>query len=153
MVKNFMPFSTDWKLNNNEPVYEQIVGQVKMQIAGGGLRSGDVLPSRREMELTLGYSKGARCLLLDEPFLGTDVFSRRDYLKIMAADLREEETVILSTHLSDEIENFIDRAVILNGGTRKAAADMDKLRKQNQTLEQLLKQTCGYDPAHIQRYL
>ena len=36
---------------------------------------------RAKLETAIGFSKGAELLLLDEPFLGKDIFSRSDFLK------------------------------------------------------------------------
>lgn len=51
-----MPFSTTWHLNDKEPVYAQIVRQVKVQMATGRLQSGESLPSRRELAVLLGIN-------------------------------------------------------------------------------------------------
>lgn len=34
---------------------------------------------KAKLEISIGFSKGCRYLLLDEPFLGNDVFTRRDF--------------------------------------------------------------------------
>ena len=36
---------------------------------------------KAKLEISIGFSKGCRYLLLDEPFLGNDVFTRRDFLR------------------------------------------------------------------------
>ena len=41
---------------------------------------------KAKLEISIGFSKGCRYLLLDEPFLGNDVFTRRDFF---AADGRQ----------------------------------------------------------------
>jgi len=41
---------------NNEPIYEQIVSQVKSQILNGTLKEGEALPSMRSLALSLHIS-------------------------------------------------------------------------------------------------
>jgi ABC-2 type transport system ATP-binding protein len=100
---------------------------------------------RAKAELSAGVSLGADYMLMDEPFSGKDVFTRRDFLKIMAGSLRENETILLSTHFIEEVEHFIDRALVLHDGKLAADADMDELHNGGGTLLGLLRDTIGYD--------
>ena len=63
------------KPEGNEPVYIQLVRQVKARIASGRLRPGDALPSRRELAVTLEINPNtvqkAYKLLEDEGLLST----------------------------------------------------------------------------------
>jgi ABC-2 type transport system ATP-binding protein len=100
---------------------------------------------RAKAELAAGVSLGADYILMDEPFSGKDVFTRRDFLKIMAGSLRENETILLSTHLIEEVEYFIDRALVLHEGRLAADMDMDELHQNGGTLLGLLRDATGYD--------
>ncbi len=42
--------------DNPEPIYQQIVQQVRQQVAGGALKAGDELPSVRELAESLGVN-------------------------------------------------------------------------------------------------
>ena len=88
--------------------------------------------------------------LMDEPFLGKDVFTRKDFIKLMSAVLHGQETILITTHYLDDIEHFLDRAIVLHQG--KIADDfmMEELQQQGQTLVDRMAKTCGWDP---QRYL
>lgn len=46
----------DFKFNDNEPIYMQIIDLIKKNIAKGRLKSGDKLPSVREMSSSLGVN-------------------------------------------------------------------------------------------------
>lgn len=46
----------DFKFNDNEPIYMQIIELIKKNIAKGKLKSGDKLPSVREMSSSLGVN-------------------------------------------------------------------------------------------------
>lgn len=41
----------DWKFNNDSPIYQQIMEQIKAMIATGILKAGDKLPSVRELAI------------------------------------------------------------------------------------------------------
>lgn len=52
-----MPISfNDLKLNNREPVYQQIIKHFKRNILLGNLSDGEEIPSRRVLAVTLGIN-------------------------------------------------------------------------------------------------
>lgn len=102
-------------------------------------------------ELAAGLCRGVAYILMDEPFSGKDVFTRRDFLGIMAGSLREDETLLLSTHLVSEVEQFLDRVLVLHEGELKADVEMDALRESGETLLTLLAEKTGYDETRAAR--
>ena len=108
---------------------------------------------KAKFEIALGFSKGTKYYLLDEPFLGKDVFARHDFLKLLSATLTGNETILISTHNIDEIEQFLDRAVIFNKGSKKEDIMLDDLREKGKTLLSVMEKACGYDRTRINDYL
>ncbi|MDD2477161.1 MAG: ABC transporter ATP-binding protein [Dysgonamonadaceae bacterium] len=107
---------------------------------------------KAKLEIALGFSKGAKYLLLDEPFLGNDIFTRRDFLKLMCDSLVKDETIIIATHLIDEIEHFIDRAIFIQRGRIKEDVLMDELNENGQTIESKMKEIYGYNEDRFKRF-
>ena len=100
---------------------------------------------RAKLEIAAGMAKRAKYLLMDEPFLGKDIFTRRDFLKLMAGSLRGEETILIASHYVEELEPFIDRAIILHQSQLAADVMIDDLREQGETLTALLQHATEYD--------
>ena len=71
---------------------------------------------KNQFEVILALSQGADYILMDEPFAGNDVFNREDFYKVLLGLLTERETVLLSTHLIEEVSGFIGRAVLIRDG-------------------------------------
>ena len=92
---------------------------------------------RAKLEMTIGFSKGAKIILLDEPFLGTDIVTKSDFLK-SAAMLLDGETLIIATHDIDEVANFIDRAVIIEHGRLVADRSVDSIRADGMSVAELV---------------
>ncbi|MDO5111071.1 MAG: ABC transporter ATP-binding protein [Clostridia bacterium] len=105
---------------------------------------------RAKAELAAGFSRGADYILMDEPFNGKDVFTRQDFLRIIAGML-DGETILISTHLVSEVESFIDRVLILHKGELVADESMDALR-QRTTLLDLLREKIGYDENRVMAF-
>lgn len=108
---------------------------------------------KAKLEVALGFSKGAKYIFLDEPFLGNDIFTRRNFLKLMCDSLIEDETIIIATHLINEIENFIDRAVLLENGHIIEDVFINDLQERHQTLENLMKEAFSYDEERFKEVL
>ena len=69
---------------------------------------------KNQFEVILAVSQGADYILMDEPFAGNDVFNREDFYKVLLGILEPNETILLSTHLLEEVEPFISRAVLMH---------------------------------------
>ncbi|MGI5894120.1 MAG: ATP-binding cassette domain-containing protein [Candidatus Merdivicinus sp.] len=108
---------------------------------------------KTRVELAAGFSKGAKYLLLDEPFSGKDVFSRKDFLKLLTAGLRCGETLLISTHDVEEMENIFDRVLLLRYGGVHADLLAEEWQEDGRSLSDLYADTMGYDDKRYQKYL
>ena len=102
---------------------------------------------RAKAEVAAGLAKRTKYIIMDEPFMGKDIFTRQDFMRTLSGGLTGEETILITTHQIDEIENFIDRALLLHEGKITADVTMDELREQGKTLAGLMKEICGYEEA------
>jgi ABC-2 type transport system ATP-binding protein len=93
--------------------------------AAGSLSTGQ----KNQFEVLLALSQGADYILMDEPFAGNDVFNREDFYKVLLGILEPHETVLLSTHLIEEVEHFVGRAVLLRQGEIVGDKTLDELEE------------------------
>lgn len=108
---------------------------------------------QNQFEVILALSQGADYILMDEPFSGNDVFNREDFYKVLLGILEPNETILLSTHLLEEVEKFIERAVLIHQGTLAADKTMDELEEENKTLMMFVKETYHYRQDRVSRAL
>ena len=99
---------------------------------------------KNQFEVILAISQGADYILMDEPFAGNDVFNREDFYKVLLGILEPHETILLSTHLLEEVEPIISRAVLMHKGTILADVTLDELEESGQNLMQFVKQQYHY---------
>lgn len=80
-------------------------------------------------------------LILDEPTSGLDPNQLSD-IRELIRNLGKNRTVIISTHIMQEVEAICDDVIIINKGVLVANSSIDELKKahQNKTLEQIFKQ-------------
>lgn len=108
---------------------------------------------KAKAEVAAGMAKRTQIIVMDEPFIGKDMFTRQDFMQALAGALTGEETIFITTHEIDEIENFIDRAWILQDGGIAADVAMDALRSEGKSLSGLMKEITGYREGGFARLL
>ena len=98
------------------------------------------LPRRRKVKklsrgmtsalgVVVGLASRAPLTLFDEPYLGLDAVSRQLFYDRLLADYAEHpRTVVLSTHLIDEVADLVDRVVVVDGGRIVVDDDAEGLR-------------------------
>ena len=79
-------------------------------------------------KLSLGYqhrfmlsyllSLGTGLILLDEPLNGMDMPSRNIFRKLLMRHLRDDQTIVISTHIMNDVENIVsDIIIVRNDGS------------------------------------
>lgn len=108
---------------------------------------------KNQFEVILALCQGARYILMDEPFAGNDVFNREDFYKVLLGILEPEETVILSTHLIEEVSGFVGRAVLIRQGQLVGDANVMELEEQGMSLMDYIKKTYHYQEDRVSKAL
>ena len=108
---------------------------------------------KNQFEVILAVSQGADYIFMDEPFAGNDVFNREDFYKVLLGILGDNETIILSTHLMEEVEPFISRAVLLHQGKIIGDTTTEELQEQNLGLMDYVKATYNYRADRVAKAL
>ncbi len=71
---------------------------------------------KKKFLIAFAISTRCRLLVLDEPTNGLDIPSKVLFRKILAGSLNENQLVIISTHQVKDVENLIDKILILDNG-------------------------------------
>lgn len=108
---------------------------------------------KNQFEVILALSQGADYILMDEPFAGNDVFNREDFYKVLSGILEDKETVLLSTHLIEEVSDFVGRAILISDGKIIGDRYVDDLIEENKTLMSFIKETYNYEGDRVSKAL
>ena len=108
---------------------------------------------QNQFEVVLALSQGADYILMDEPFAGNDVFNREVFYKVLLGLLTENETVLLSTHLLEEVQGFIGRALLLHEGRLIGDVDLSEAEDRGEDLMTIVRRAYGYRADRIRTAL
>ena len=108
---------------------------------------------KNQFEVILALSQGADYILMDEPFAGNDIFNREDFYKLLAGILEPSETVLLSTHLIEEISGFVGRAVMLHRGKLIDDVQVSELEERGISLIDHVKEAYDYRGDRVSKAL
>lgn len=108
---------------------------------------------KNQFEVILAVSQGADYILMDEPFAGNDVFNREDFYKVLLGILEPNETILLSTHLLEEVEPIISRAVLMHRGQIIGDTTTEELEERGMSLMQYVKHSYNYRSDRVGKAL
>ena len=108
---------------------------------------------RNQFEVILALCQGSDYILMDEPFTGNDIFNREDFYKVLLGILEPNETVLISTHLIEEVSDFVGRAILLREGRIVGDVTASALEDSGKTLIGYIKETYNYRSDRVSRAL
>ncbi|MNI02177.1 Energy-coupling factor transporter ATP-binding protein EcfA2 [compost metagenome] len=83
---------------------------------------------RRKFEIAAALACRPKLLLLDEPSSGLDPFAWKHMIEVLRSCLEEEEiTIVLSTHIVDEVKRLADYIALVHQGEVKGMVEKDAL--------------------------
>ncbi|UOX91146.1 ABC transporter ATP-binding protein [Amycolatopsis sp. FBCC-B4732] len=104
----------------------------------------------------IGLASRAPLTLFDEPYLGLDAVARQLFYDRLLADYAAHpRTIVLSTHLIDEVSDLIEHVVLLDGGRVLIDADAESLRGEAVAVtgpaDAVERFAAGYEELHRER--
>lgn len=81
---------------------------------------------RTKMQLALALAHGPRLLVLDEPAAGLDPAAREELYDMLSDFIGDgERSVLISTHITDDLDRFADYILFLHEGKVVFFSDKD----------------------------
>ncbi len=100
----FYPDFSEEKFNENLKAFGQTGNEPMVSHSLGNLK---------KAQLSYVLAMGVKVLLLDEPTNALDIEGRETLRKLIAKNICENQTIIVSTHTVSDLENLFDGAMIM----------------------------------------
>lgn len=97
--------------------------------------------TKEKVQLILVMSRKARLYILDEPIGGVDPAARDYILNTIIKNYSEDSSVIIATHLIQEVENICDDIIFLGYGEVMLQGNVDDIRaEKGQSIDSLFRE-------------
>ncbi|MDO6435378.1 ATP-binding cassette domain-containing protein [Flavitalea sp. BT771] len=101
---------------------------------------------QKKLLISFALAVNAPLLLMDEPTNGLDIISKGQFRKVIAGALDEKKCILISTHQVKDLENLIDRILVIEDGKILFEQDIE-------TIAQKLTFSFSFDPEDLSRAL
>lgn len=96
------------------------------------MKIGDMSKGMNEkFHLSLILARDAEIFVIDEPIAGVDLVSRDKILEAIFTNIDKDKTLIITTHLVDEMETLFDDILFIANGEIVLSGNAEKLRQEH----------------------
>ncbi|CCF62532.1 ABC transporter ATP-binding protein [Nocardia cyriacigeorgica] len=144
-IKESQAYPADYKVKHVLTAARHLLRDWDEDFARELLRDFD-LPTNRKVKklsrgmisalgVTIGLASRAPLTFFDEPYLGLDAVARQLFYDRLLADYAEHpRTIVLSTHLIDEVADLLEHVLLIDKGRLVVDAPADDLRDTAMTI-------------------
>lgn len=87
--------------------------------------------TKEKVQLILVMSRKAELYVLDEPIGGVDPAARDYILSTIIQNYSETSSILISTHLIQDVEKILDDVILINNGQIYMTGSVDDIRSEN----------------------
>lgn len=124
-IRSFAKYHSPFYPNFSEEIFEDNL--LAFNLTGNEKMRDMSLGNRKKAQLAYALALGVEVLLLDEPTNALDIQSKEKLRSMMASQVREDQTIIVSTHTISELETLFDGFIALSHGRLLLSADADDI--------------------------
>lgn len=96
---------------------------------------------KEKLKLTLVLSRKAKLYILDEPLGGVDPTAREKILDAIISNFNENSSMIITTHLVNDIERIFDDVAFISNGEIVLQGNAEELRlNKNKSIDELYRE-------------
>ncbi|WMJ90666.1 ABC transporter ATP-binding protein [Anaerocolumna sp. MB42-C2] len=106
--------------------YEELIERMELSMKDKAKTLSSGLAAKLKIAATL--ARKAELYMLDEPLNGIDIIAREKIITTVLEVAREDSTILISSHLVDELEKIIDNAVFIKSGAIVLNGEAEELR-------------------------
>ena len=87
--------------------------------------------TKQKLGIVAAFLHDPEILILDEPTSGLDPLMQKRFVELLIEEKKREKTILLSSHMFEEVERTCDRIGIIRDGNLVAVDSVEVLRKRH----------------------
>ena len=120
--KYFADFFEDFSMER----YEELIKRMDLKMTDKAKELSSGLAAKLKIAATL--ARDAQLYMLDEPLNGIDIIARESVIQTIVEAATEGKTIVVSSHLVDELEPIVDNVVFIKKGSVVIEGDAEAVR-------------------------
>ena len=120
--KYFADFFEDFSMER----YEELITRMDLKMTDKAKELSSGLAAKLKIAATL--ARDAQLYMLDEPLNGIDIIARESVIQTIVEAATEGKTIVVSSHLVDELEPIVDNVVFMKQGSVVIEGDAEAVR-------------------------
>ncbi|MDJ0923035.1 MAG: ABC transporter ATP-binding protein [Acidimicrobiia bacterium] len=116
-------------MGNPEPAADRALELVELTEDAGRAIGGFSKGMRQRTKVAAALVHDPEMLVLDEPLNGTDPVQRAHLIRLLGKLAGEGRTLVVSSHVLQEVERMTDRVIAIVDGKLAAAGDISAIRR------------------------
>lgn len=127
-VEDVGTYYNDFFDDFNSKRYQELLERLEVDPKDKAKNLSSGLAAKLKLAATL--SREAELYLLDEPLNGIDIITRDKIIRTILETAKEDITIVISSHLVDELEKIIDHAIFIKEGRLELIGEAETLREE-----------------------
>lgn len=120
--KYYQDFFEDFSMRR----YEELLTRMELNMSDKAKNLSSGMAAKLKIAATL--ARKAELYLLDEPLNGIDIIAREHIINTILESAEENTSIVISSHLVDELEKIIDNAVFIENGNLVLEGEAERIR-------------------------
>lgn len=125
-VKHVGKYYADFFEDFSMARYEELIARMDLKMTDKAKELSSGLAAKLKIAATL--ARDAQFYMLDEPLNGIDIIARESIIQTIVEAAGEGKTIVISSHLVDELEPIVDSVVFMKQGSVILAGDAEEIR-------------------------
>lgn len=102
--------------------------------------------NKARVKIILGFAQESKYILLDEPFSGIDIFKREEIIKMIVRYMRDDQSIVITTHEIPEIEAIVDDVIFIEDGKVACQFNAEEIREsENMSIVDKMREVYKYE--------
>lgn len=129
-ISTVSQYFTDFYTDFDKDTFERLISDfaLDMDMKVGSLSSG----MNAKLQVAATIARKADVIMLDEPLNGIDLVARDQILNAIIQHANEDNTLIISSHLVDQMESILDEVIFIKEGELILQGDAEDIRVERQ---------------------
>lgn len=127
--RDFLKFMSDYRRIGKDSRMQELLERFEFDPRGRIKKMSKGM--KQKLGIISAFMHGPEILILDEPTSGLDPVMQNRFIELLSEEKKKGRTILLSSHIFEEVERTCDRIGIIRNGTLAACDSAETLRERH----------------------